>query len=256
MPRKVDWIVSETSVSARKTRQGPSWLVSVLALAAFATLIALGTWQVQRLFWKENLLGAIAERTQGAPVALDEVVRRKAAGEPVEYYKVTVTGEFDHNGEQFFFATHQGRSGYFVYTPLARSDGSLVFVNRGFVPLDFKDPETRPEGQLEGEVTISGLVREPLTEKPSWVVPDNDPEKNIFFWKDIAGLAKNAGLDRQKLLDIYVDADNTPVPGGLPEGGVTIIDLPNSHLQYAVTWYGLALALAGVFAVRFFRRAR
>lgn len=247
--------MNETLKTAPPARSGPGWLISVLALAAFAVLIALGTWQVQRLAWKENLLANIVERTQGAPVALDQVMSRKAAGEPVEYSKVTVTGQFDHNGEQFFFATHQGRSGYYVYTPLERDDGSLIFVNRGFVPLDFKDPETRPEGQLEGEVTITGLAREPLTEKPSWVVPDNDPEKNIFFWKDIEGLAKNAGLDRQKLLDIYVDADDTPIPGSLPQGGVTLINLPNSHLQYAMTWYGLALALAGVFAVRFFRRA-
>lgn len=234
--------------------RGPGWLVSVLALVVFAILIVLGTWQVKRLAWKEDLLAAIQERSHGVPLPFASVLALKAEGKPIEYQKTMLTGRFVHNGEQFFFATHDGYSGYYVYTPMELRDGSLVFVNRGFVPLDFKDPETRPEGQVEGEVTIIGLAREPLYKKPSWVVPDNDPEKSIFFWKDINGFAANAGIDRNKLRDIYVDADDSPNPGGLPLGGVTIIDPPNNHLQYAMTWYGLAAALVAVFAFRFFRR--
>ncbi len=237
-------------------RRGPSVLVSVLALVTFAILIALGTWQVERLQWKEGLLTAIDERSHATPLPLDDILAMQAAGEPVEYRHTTVTGRFLNDREQFFFATHEGYSGYYVYTPLERADGSILFVNRGFVGIDFKDPATRPESQPEGQVTVTGLAREALHEKPSWIVPENEPAKNIFYWKDLDGFTANAGLDPARVIDLYVDADATPNPGGWPVGGVTIVSLPNNHLQYAVTWYGLAAALAAVFAARFLRRQR
>ena len=239
-----------------KSRRGPGVLISVLALAALAVLIALGTWQVQRLYWKEALLAAIDERSHAEPLPLDEILAMQAEGEPVEYRRTTVTGRFLNDREQFFFATHKGYSGYYVYTPMERADGSIIFINRGFVGIDYKDPATRPESQPEGEVTVTGLARDALHEKPSWIVPENEPAKNIFYWKDLDGFTKNAGLDLARVIDLYVDADDTPNPGGWPVGGVTIISLPNNHLQYAVTWYGLALALAGVFAARFLRRQK
>ena len=100
---------------------------------------------------------------------------------------------------------------------------------------------------VDGEVTVKGLARNPLATKPSSIVPDNDPAKNIFFWKDLDAMAASAGLPRRAtVLPFFIDADATPNPGGLPIGGVTTIDLPNNHLQYALTWYGLAAALAVV----------
>ena len=129
-------------------------------------------------------------------------------------------------------------------------------MNRGFVPYDNKEPATRAEGEVTGTVTISGLARNPLVEKPSSMLPDNEPAKNIFYWKDLAAMAKSAGVDQSTLLPFFVDAGPAPNPGGLPIGGVTIIDLPNSHLQYALTWYGLAAGLAGVLAIWLWRRRR
>ena len=86
-------------------------------------------------------------------------------------------------------------------------------------------------------------------------MPDNDLAKNIFYWKDLPTMAATAGLPAgDKLVPFFIDADKTPNPGGLPVGGVTIIDLPNSHLQYAVTWYGLAAALLAVAGISLWRR--
>jgi surfeit locus 1 family protein len=162
----------------------------------------------------------------------------------------------DHARERHFLATYDGQSGFFVYTPLKLADGRFVLVNRGFVPYDRKDSATRPEGQVAGLVTITGLARDPLAEKPSFLVPDNDPGKNIFYWKDRDLMARSAGLDPALLVPFFVDANNAPNPGGLPVGGVTIVDPPNNHLQYAVTWYGLAAALAGVLGVSLWRAVR
>lgn len=238
------------------SRQGTVWLV-ILGLAAFALLLALGTWQVKRLVWKEGLIAAIDMRVASRPQPLADIEKQLAETGDVDYWPVTVAGTFHHEGERHFFATHEGQSGYFVYTPLELDDGRLVFVNRGFVPFDRKEAASRPEGQVEGREEIAGLARNRLDEKPNFFMPDNDPSRNIFYWKDIDVMARTSGLGASgDYLPFFIDADATPNPGGLPVGAVTLIELPNSHLQYAITWYGLAAALAGVLGVWLWRRWR
>ena len=226
----------------------------VLFLTALAVLLALGTWQVQRLHWKEGLLAAITERRTAPPADLAAIEAMARAGEDVDYRNLRVTGTFLNDKERHFFATYQGRTGYYVYTPLRLDDGRFLLVNRGFVTFERKEAEMRKQGQLTGEQAVTGLARAKLSGKPSWVVPDNDVAKNIFYWKALDVMAKSAGLDPEKLVPFFMDADATPNPGGMPIGGVTQFDLPNSHLQYAVTWYGLAAALVAVGGMFVLRR--
>ncbi len=185
---------------------------------------------------------------------LAEIEAEQAAGQDIDYRTVTVTGTFDNARERHFLATWNGESGFYVFTPLTLADGRSLFVNRGFVPYDRKDLATRPASAIVGPVTITGLARPPLAAKPSMLVPENDTAKNVFYWKDLAAMTASAGLDTARTVPLFVDADATPNPGGLPLGGVTQVDLPNNHLQYAVTWYGLAVALAGVLIAARFRR--
>lgn len=234
-------------------REGVPWVALILGLAAFAVLIGLGTWQMQRLHWKEGLLSAIDTRTHSAPVTLAQAEARFGRSGDIDYTPVTVRGTFRHEGERHFLATWQGQSGFFVYTPLQLDDRRVVFINRGFVPYDLKDPAKRPQGQFAGPVTITGLARDPLAEKPSWVVPDNQLGKNVFYWKDRDAMARSAGI-ATGVVPIFIDADATANPGGYPIGGVTLIDQPNNHLQYALTWYGLAAALAAVGGMALLRR--
>ena len=226
----------------------------VVLVATLAILLSLGTWQMQRLHWKEGLLAAIAERRAAPPADLAAIKAMAKAGEDVDYRTVRVTGTYLNNRERHFFATFDGRTGYYVYTPLQLADGQLLLVNRGFVTFERKEPEMRKQGQLTGVQTVTGLSRAKLLEKPSWAVPENDVAKNIFYWKDLDVMAASAGLDPAKVVPFFVDADATPNPGGMPIGGVTQFDLPNSHLQYAVTWYGLAAALVVVSGLFMFRR--
>ena len=229
---------------------------AVLLLVVLAILLSLGTWQVKRLQWKEGLLADIAERQKAAPVPLAEIEAMAATGGDIEYRRVTASGHYLNDRERHFFATYDGTSGFYVYTPLQLEDGRALLVNRGFVPYDQKEPKTRPQGELEGAQTVTGLARARLAGKPSSMVPDNDVAKNIFYWKDLDVMAKSDGLDPARVVPFFLDADTTPNPGGLPIGGVTIVDLPNDHLQYAVTWYGLAAALVGIVAVAWFRGRR
>ncbi|MGR9426973.1 SURF1 family protein [Rhizobium leguminosarum] len=229
-------------------------LTGILVLIALAILISLGTWQVERLHWKEGLLADIAARQAASPVPLAEIEAMAAAGGDIEYRKVTATGRYINNKERHFFATWRGQTGYYIYTPLELADGRILFVNRGFVPFDNKEPEMRMQGQLTDQQTVTGLAREKLPGKPSWVVPDNDVAKNIFYWKDLDVIAESVGLEKARVIPFFVDADSTPNPAGLPIGGVTQVDLPNDHLQYAFTWYGLAAVLIVVVAISWFRK--
>ena len=170
----------------------------------------------------------------------------------VDHLRMRLHG-FLHQFEQHYLATWRGQSGFFVHTPMRLPDGRFVFVNRGFVPYDRKEPQTRPEGQIEGEISIEGLARIAPEDKPSIIIPDNDPGQNIFYWKDLSEMIRSAGLSENEVYPFFVDVNSAPNPGGLPIGGVTRVNLPNNHLQYAVTWYGLALALVCVLFAWFWR---
>ena len=239
-----------------KPRRRSTLLLIALSLPVLAILLTLGTWQVQRLQWKEGLIQRVNERMAEQPVPLAKIASEYAAGEEIEYRPVTLSGSFLHQGERHYFATWQGQSGYFVHTPMDLGGGQYILVNRGFVPFDRKDPATREAGQVEGRVDIGGVSRLPETEKPSFLVPDNDLDKNIFYWRDIPTMARTAGLPTDKVYPFFVDADAKPNPGGLPIGGVTLVDFPNRHLEYAVTWYGLAFALVLVLAHWIYRQWR
>ncbi len=241
--------VADSDRAPARKRRVP-WMLLTSATIAFVILLGLGTWQVQRLFWKEALLATIAERVSAPPAPLADIEARAARGEDIDYWPVELRGTFVNAGERHFFATYDGQSGFYVYAPLRLADGRAIFVNRGFVPYDQKELPKRPGSVIEGETAVRGLTRNRLPAKPSMIVPDNDLSRNIFYWKDLDAMARTAGLPAgMAVLPFFVDADATPNPGGLPIGGVTIVDLPNSHLQYAVTWYGLAAALVGVLGV-------
>ena len=173
-----------------------------------------------------------------------------------------VQGEFRHDLEQLFGVTAiDGRVGHHVLTPLVRPDGVAVMIDRGWVPADQAHPPARRAGQIEGPVRIAGIARYRGEDRPGWFTPDNRAEQSLWYWYDMPALERALGL---QLLPVVVEADATPNPGGLPIGGRSRAELPNNHLQYAITWYGLAAGLlasaslqpgAGPATMRALRRA-
>ena len=212
---------------------------------------------MRRLAWKEGLLATIAERTTAAPVPIPaESDWSTLRPDDYAYRHVTLTGTFEHDKEAHVFRPLEEARGPFhglgdlVLTPLRLASGAHVIVNRGFVPMARLDPPTRQAGQLAGAVTVTGLMREP--EGRNLFTPNDDPAKNSWFTRDPAGIAKAYGVERTA--PFTIDADASAIPGGLPQGGETVLDIPNNHLSYALTWFGLAGGLVGVFGAYAWRK--
>ncbi|ORE97438.1 SURF1 family protein [Aurantimonas sp. 22II-16-19i] len=226
-------------------------------LVGIAILFALGSWQLERLHWKEALIAEIDSRIHAEPVDLATLEARFAAGEPIDYTPVTVTGRFLNDHERYFLSTFEGQAGWNVYAPLRLAGGDVVFVNRGFVPYDMRDPDRRRAGQPEGEVTLIGLARAAPTEKPGYFTPENEPAKDTFFWQDLPAMAEGVPLGQgARLVPFLVAAGPGRAEGGWPVGGTTVVSLPNNHLQYVVTWYGICLVLVVMTAMMIVRRYR
>jgi surfeit locus 1 family protein len=236
---------------AGPARRRSPLVVLVLAGLAFAVLVGLGSWQVRRLAWKEALIARVEERLAEPAAPLPDPSGWPAlTDEAIEYRPVRLAGTFDHDREiHVFIALSQpkgplGGQGYFVVTPMTLDDGHVVFVNRGFVPSDRKDPATRSEGQVAGRVEIEGLLRPP--EAATWLSPASDRVKNVWFVRDPMEMAAASGIDPARVAPFTVDARAGLTPGGLPQGGETIVAFTNNHLGYAITWFGLAAALVAV----------
>lgn len=237
-----------------KRRASPLVVIS-LVLPALIMLLLLGNWQLQRLAWKEGLLATIEMRMQQPPTDLDSALSTWQEEGDVDYLPVTLEGRFLNDREQYFLATYEGQSGWYVFTPLQMADGRAVIVNRGFVPYDLRNPDKRSWQPVENSVTIVGLARNPLSEKPGSLLPDNTPAERTWYWKDHAAMARTMELSEATLQPFFVDVSTTDgaVAAG-PIGSVTRISLPNNHLQYAITWFGLAAALVVITGVFLWRR--
>jgi surfeit locus 1 family protein len=223
---------------------------TALALAALAVLIGLGVWQLKRLQWKEGLIAQIEARSRGAPITLAVAIAIAREGRDPNYYRVRVEGRFHHAQERYLYAQSKSdrTPGWHVITPLETSNGDMVLVDRGFVPDALKDPSSRASGEVEEVVAVTGIVRSP--EIQGIFVPDNEPQANRWFWRDLAGLARSMFPEGTiEVAPFFLDAEKSEVPGGWPEGGETRLELPNDHLQYAITWFALALCLLVIYVL-------
>jgi surfeit locus 1 family protein len=232
---------SRTTAGAGTRRFAPGLWPTVLSALGLAVLVGLGTWQIERLHWKEAL---IAERQ--ARLAASAAPLPATAGDwrSWDFRPVVIEGEFRHDLEQLFgVAAVDGEVGHHVLTPLLRRDGAAVLIDRGWVPADRAHPAARREGQVAGPLRVTGIARDRAGDRPGWFTPDNRPDERLWYWYDLGALERALGL---KVLPVVVEADATANPGGLPIGGQTRTELPNNHLQYAITWYGLAAALLAI----------
>lgn len=230
-------------MSSTKRVFRPTLWPTLFTIPAVLVMIGLSIWQVQRLHWKEGLIADRESRISAAPIDLPAPGGNLA---DVEYRRVRLTGRFLHDHEMYLAARSLNSNiGYHIITPMVLDSGDTVLVDRGWVPDTKKLPETRAQGQLQGDVTMDGVVR--LSQRQSFMQPDNEPGKNVWFFLDLPAMVAKAGLQARS--DLYVEAAASDIPGTYPLGGQTRINLPNDHLQYAITWALLAAILAVIYVI-------
>ncbi|NWG45109.1 MAG: SURF1 family protein [Alphaproteobacteria bacterium] len=222
-------------------------------LAALGILVSLGTWQLQRLSWKETLLARVEARAHAPARPLAEVLAGARGpgegldGAAAEYAHVRVSGRFLPATAYLFTLAPELGPGHMVLSPLQPAEGPPILVERGFVPGSVA--EARAWAAVPaGEVTLTGLLR--LSERPGLFTPPPAREGPVFYVRDVPAMAEALGLEA--VLPLTLAADRDGGEGGLLIGGMTRLDFPNRHLEYALTWFGFAL-LACVFYLAYHR---
>lgn len=225
-------------------------------LILLAILVGLGLWQLERREWKLGLIQRIEARAKAPPTDLALAIDEWEGSRDVEYVHAQALGRLLHDKERHLYAPDPRLGpGVDVFTPLQLDGGHVLWVDRGWVPDRLRAPETRAQAQIEGELRVTGLLRAGH-DKPRFAA-ENDPKKNLWVWRDLAGFTASAFSDaKADALPFFMEADAGQSPGGWPRGGVTRITLQNDHLQYALTWLGLAAALLGLSVVFVVRRLR
>jgi surfeit locus 1 family protein len=227
----------------------PRPLAVFLFLSAFLTTMALGTWQVGRLEWKEGLIADINAAAQQPPIT--QLPHDAAALAGMQFTRIALSGTW--LGDVEFHLTPRyfhGTFGYQIITPLKLADGRIILVIRGWVPAANKLPETRPETKVSGRATVMGMLRVGNERNP--FTPDSQPERNVWFGRDVAEMAAFAGLKNVApiMLDAVGTQDRTVLP--IPSDGT--IKLMNDHLSYIITWYGVAAGILVIFLLAHYKR--
>lgn len=217
---------------------GRLWRILVVAVFTilFAGFVGLGIWQVQRLAWKNGLIERVDTRIHAAPVdapAPDVAIARDTH----EYLRVKVSGRFRHDLETPTMAVSDLGPGWWILTPLETDRGFTVLVNRGFVPLEMKAADSRPQGPETA--TVVGLLR--LDEGSKGFMRDNDPAANNWYAREVGAILKARGITGERA-SYFVDAQpaDADAAQAWPRAGLTVVTFTNNHLVYALTWFGMA----------------
>ncbi len=234
----------------------PTFWPTLITIPALVILVLFGYWQVQRLQWKTALIQELEIR--GAGPAIPLLLDARISAEDLMFRRITVTGRYMHEAEMHLLnRVRDGMPGINVFTPLLRADGgNTLLVNRGWVPMDWPGTPIENQGAEPVIVEVTGVVRIP--EPPNWLTPGNEPEKNDWYFIDLAGMSAAAGV--LPFADYYVFATGEknlagePVPWLAPDPNEWRVDLPNNHLTYAITWFSLAGALFVIYAIFHTRR--
>jgi surfeit locus 1 family protein len=215
---------------------------TAIALIGVAILLGLGTWQLQRLAWKEALLATIASRME-APSAMLPM----DFGDPDAwtFRRAKAEGHFVNDKAIWLYGrTYDGKAGIHLLVPLDRGQGVALLVDRGFVPLETGN-QLAAFAAADGDVTVQGIVRAP--EPPGLFSPGNRSAQNIWYDVDIPAIEKTVGM---KLAPVYLATQTRPDSGWpAATGGTESSGIRNEHLNYAIFWYTMAAALAVIYVL-------
>ena len=225
----------------------------LVALAALLVLVGLGTWQLQRKAWKEGLIAAMHERLAAAPADLPPASQWSSLNvDTAEFRRVKFHAQFTEGRGVYVYVAGSAlrddikEPGYFAFAPARLDDGTTVVVNRGYIPMD------QQTGWPAGTTEVVGYLRWP--ESRPWFLSETNSASDTWFVRDQRAMAAAKGW--VGVAPFYVDQEG-PVPAsGLPRPAALTVNLRNDHLQYAVTWFGLAAVLVGCFVAWLVTRRR
>lgn len=233
-------------------------MLAIVGVALFVSFVGLGSWQLQRRAWKLDLIERVNERVRAAPVAAPAPAEwPQVNAQQHEYLPVTLSGQFLAQKTVLTQAVTELGAGFWVLTPLQAADGSQTLINRGFIPTSERQAwqPDRSAAAASGPQTVTGLLR--MTEPGGGFLRENDAVQQRWYSRDVAAIAAAQGLERAAPYFVDAGRPGQPVAGqAWPRPGMTVISFHNSHLVYALTWFGMAamvLAAAAV-VVRWERR--
>ena len=231
------------------------WPIVLWAGLGIAVLTGLGTWQIFRLAEKQAILAEIAQRAAAPPVSLGEALARRDKGIDVEFVRVKTKGVFDNQFERHKLATFEGSPGWQIITPFSSDEGIVALVDRGVVSDDLRDADKRPAEAAPVELTA--IIRS-HNSGSGFFDPDNDVDGNIWYWWDVPAMLSSVTIATEmKVAPFVLQALPGDDPTKFPRASSPETQLRNNHLQYAGTWFFLALTLlviAGLFIRKLVRR--
>lgn len=216
-----------------------------------AILLSLGFWQLDRLDWKTNLIAERQARSQGPAAVLPSYIEDLDAW---EYQRVRLTGRLAHD-EALFLAsrTRKGMVGRHVIVPFELTDGRILLLDRGWVPMPQAGGTDAGYTEPEGEMSLDAVVRRGGWRGSTWFKPDNDPQAGLWLWVDPSAMA--SALGRSGVIpDFYAQVIGDAEPGFYPAPAETKVEVRNDHLGYALTWFSLAGVLVVIFVIYHYRR--
>ena len=237
----------------------------IFATLLFIVLVGLAAWQLQRLQWKNNLIEQSKNAVSAKPVTITDIEAGQEYGFNVNFLRARLNGYYRHDLERYVYRSNKSKPGYHIITPFIEDKGYIVLVDRGWVPQKQRLPKDRADSRKpEGKITITGVTRNHSTGFKLFL-PEPDQKKNIWYWYDRESLAKSlpAGLgemsDGQQAiysaLFFQLEPKGEPGAGDVPKILPVTIKLTNNHLQYAITWFALALILL-VMTIYFLRSSK
>ena len=228
----------------------PSFWLTICALIGIAVLIGLGAWQLQRLGWKQAMIAERVARLEAPAIALPNPIDPPEA---IELRRVSLAGRFLKREFHLGGRSHRGEVGFHIVAPLVLEDGRTILVDRGWVPVPKRNPAARPESRTTGPVALEAVLRSGGWKGRALFRPDNAPHDNYWIWLDLPLMAELAGLQRP-ITTLYATALPAEGDSALPIAVAPQVEFRNDHLEYALTWFALAVALAVIYVMLSLRR--
>jgi len=227
--------------------------LTIASVIGIAILIGLGVWQVKRLHWKEALLAKIAALEAAAPIPVNQALTGGVASADLDFVRVTATCPDIETTPYLKLYAVREVAGFRVITPCALSGGPYrtILVDRGFVAQDQVQSLKTGQGRTLDQ-PIVGVLRK--GDVRNFLTPPNTPAQGLWYWRDVPAMARALGVTDAAPTFLMLEK---PAPQGFgPTPAPIPADIPNNHLQYALTWFGLALALLGVYLASLWKRLK